>query len=121
MAKVEHVEQVRTANYLSMLTGLWLIIAPAMMGFGNNGLKWSSVIAGVVVLAMGATQEMRLEYTWPDTIAALVGVWAIFAPYAFSGATTGAMWAGGIGGALAIGFSVWGYEATAEDRLLRHA
>ena len=121
MGREEHVEQVRTANYLSVLTGLWLVVAPGLIGYGNTGLKWSSVITGAVIALLGVAQELRLEYVWPDWVMMLAGLWAIAAPYVFSGSTTGAKWAGWVGGVLAIVFGAWGYAASAEDPALRHA
>jgi len=90
MATVEHESQVRSADGLAILTGLWLMIAPAVIGFGSTGMKWSSVITGLIIAALGVTQEATLRGTWENWVTMGAGVWAIVAPFVFSGTTNAA-------------------------------
>jgi len=39
-------------SWVNVGLGVWLIIAPFIMGFGNT-VMWNSIIAGLVVAAMG--------------------------------------------------------------------
>lgn len=121
MATVEHESQVRSADGLAILTGIWLILAPAMIGFGSTGMKWSSVITGLVIAGLAVTQEATLRGTWENWITMVAGVWAIVAPFVFGGTTSAAAWASVIGGALAVGFASWSASIMATESEMRHA
>jgi VIT1/CCC1 family predicted Fe2+/Mn2+ transporter len=120
MATVEHESQIRSADGLAILTGLWLMIAPAVIGFGSTGMKWSSVITGLVIAVLGVTQEATLRGTWENWVTMAAGVWAIIAPFVFSGTTNAAAWASVVGGVLAIGFAAWSASIMAMEGQMRH-
>jgi hypothetical protein len=121
VATIEHAAQVRTADSLNILTGIWLIIAPALIGFGSTGMKWSTIITGLVIGILEATQEVTLRTTWQSWISMVAGLWAIVAPFVFSGTTTGAAWASVVGGILAIIFGAWSVSAVASDPSMHRA
>jgi hypothetical protein len=44
-----------TERWIIIAVGAWLIIAPWMLGFSDEVLvKWSSVLCGIVLVAMNA-------------------------------------------------------------------
>ena len=109
---LEHERQIRTADVLGMITGAWLILAPAIIGFGSTGMVWSSVITGAVILAMAGLREYRLNMIWPDWVNMLAGVWAVLAPFVIAGTTTGAKWASVTAGLALLVFATWSVEAS---------
>jgi hypothetical protein len=44
-----------TERWVNVVIGIWLIVAPWVLGFSDNVLvKWSSVICGLILVAMNA-------------------------------------------------------------------
>lgn len=121
MAEVEHIRQVRTADNLNVLTGIFMVVAPGIMNFGSTGLMWSSILTGTAIVVLEATQETLLRTVWQSWVSMAVGLWAIIAPFAFNGVSTAAATAGVVGGLLAIAFGAWSVMASADDPALRHA
>jgi|GEM_PF-1761042 len=119
MAEVEHVRQVRTADNLNILTGIFMVVAPGIMNFGSTGLMWSSILTGIVIVVLEATQETMLRTVWQSWVSVVAGLWAIVAPFIFGGATGAAVTAGVVAGLLAIGFGAWSAMASADDPMLR--
>jgi len=67
---------VATASGLNVLAGIWLIIAPFVLGYQNGDPIWNDVVFGaiVAVLAFARTTfaKRASELSW---INALIGVW----------------------------------------------
>lgn len=65
-----------TASSLNVLAGIWLIIAPFVLGYSNGNPYWNDILFGAIVVvlglvrASGAYRESGLSY-----LNALVGVW----------------------------------------------
>jgi hypothetical protein len=73
---------------LSLLAGLYLAISPWVIGFNTSPtLTASNLITGitlaVLALGFGSVYERTYGMGW---VAAAIGVWAIIAPWAVSGA-----------------------------------
>jgi hypothetical protein len=44
-----------TERWINVAIGIWLIIAPWILGFSDSFLvKWSSVLCGIILIAMNA-------------------------------------------------------------------
>ena len=72
-------ESVITASSLNVLAGIWLIIAPFVIGYGNGNPYWNDILFGAIVLILGATRAAGAyrasALSWLNC---LVGIW-IFA------------------------------------------
>lgn len=70
---------VATASGLNVLAGIWLIIAPFVLGYQSGDPIWNDVVFGAIVavlaLARVAGAQRASELSWVN---ALIGVW-IFA------------------------------------------
>jgi hypothetical protein len=101
----------RPASVLNVLAGIWLIISPWVLGFGDMTMQaafWSTLLSGIAVLVLAA---IRLATTGTQALSwlnLLAGVWLIISPFvlAFSAAQMA------MGNAIFLGilvaiFSLW--------------
>lgn len=76
---------VRTVSGIDMVGGLWLIIAPFVLGYATvSGALWNDVIFGIAIVVLAASREVGEGYkhAWPSWVNALIGLWLIIAPFA---------------------------------------
>jgi hypothetical protein len=120
MDELDNVTQVRLADGLNVLVGLWLILAPALITFNSSAMVISSIATGLALIALAGGHELQLSKTWEGWLGMLVGLWAVIAPFAFAGTTLGAAWASVVGGVLAMAFGAVGLSAITSDSTLGH-
>ncbi|MEX1112628.1 MAG: SPW repeat protein [Candidatus Andersenbacteria bacterium] len=76
---------VRTASGIDMVAGLWLIIAPFVLGYAaTTAALWNDVIFGIAIVLLAGSREVGegYRYAWPSWLNAIIGVWLIIAPFA---------------------------------------
>ncbi|HEX5506529.1 MAG TPA: SPW repeat protein [Thermomicrobiales bacterium] len=84
---------VRAASGLNVLAGIWLIVAPWVLGYTSSEAHWNEVIFGIVVGILALIRfSAPLETVWLSWINFLVGVWLIIAPFALVYTTPRAYW-----------------------------
>lgn len=120
MDELDNVTQVRLADGLNVLVGLWLILAPALITFNSSAMVISSIATGLALIALAGGHELQLSKTWEGWLGMLVGLWAVIAPFAFEGTTLGAAWASVVGGVLAMAFGAVGLSAITSDSSQGH-
>jgi len=85
-------DEVLTASGLNVLAGIWLIIAPFVLGYSNGDPYWNDIIFGAIIAVFALARvsgAYRLsELSW---INALIGAW-IFASAFWLDSTTTASW-----------------------------
>jgi hypothetical protein len=70
---------VATAAGINVLAGIWLIIAPFVLGYGNGDPYWNDIIFGAIVGLIGIVRTAgAYRESWLSWVNALIGVW-IFA------------------------------------------
>jgi SPW repeat len=69
-------ETVATASGLNLLAGIWLIIAPFVLGYRNGDPYWNDIVFGAIV-ALCALARLSGAYRaeWLSWLNALIGVW----------------------------------------------
>jgi len=74
-------EQAVTASGLNLVAGVWLIIAPFILGYGGTVAALNDLILGIVI---GVIALIRIfspaRTTWLSWVNAVAGLWLIFAP-----------------------------------------
>ncbi len=117
--------QAKVASGLDLLAGLWLIISPFVLGFGDIGQVTktiasqatnNSMVVGFVIAAIAAIRlanayrfgEYELPTMWLSWLSALLGLWLIVSPFilGFTGMTT-AFWNTIILGIIVAVLGVW--------------
>ncbi len=75
---------VRWASGLNALAGIWVIIAPFVLGYSvvTGVAKTNDVVVGFVVLVLAAIRFFGAYIqAWLSWINALLGLWLIIAPF----------------------------------------
>lgn len=82
MMAVEHYASYRWVQAPIAALSLWLVFAPATLGYTRAAMVWSDVASGTLALAMSilALGRRRGLVSW---LIALVGLWLMFAPLVF--------------------------------------
>jgi hypothetical protein len=114
----DQVMNIRASNGLDALAGLWLVVAPFILGFaGEQAALWSTVISGLVVGVLAASRSMGegYQYVWPNWVSLLAGIWLAAAPFVLGFVSTVAVWNSAILGLIVIAFSIWGIASTPEE------
>jgi SPW repeat len=83
---------VATASGLNLLAGIWLIIAPFVLGYDNGDPYWNDIVFGAIV-GFFALIRMSGAYReeWLSYLNALIGIW-IFVSAFWLDATSTAGW-----------------------------
>lgn len=110
-----HTEQtenrlVKWASGANIVLGLWLIIAPFLLGYtGIAAAMWNEIIVGVIVVVLAWLRVSNPgRMTWLSWSNVVLGLWLIAAPFVlgYSG-TAAAMWNEVIVGLLIAGLGTW--------------
>lgn len=100
--------QAMTASGINVLAGIWLIIAPFVLGYATTTPKtndiWLGIIVGIIALIRIFTPLKSAWLSWLNIIA---GVWLIIAPFVLNYATTTPRWNDVILGIIVIALSIW--------------
>jgi hypothetical protein len=67
---------VQWSNWISALGGLWLIVAPVVLNYGDTDPHWNDVAFGALTafLAIGRATD-ALRSAWVNWLIALIGAW----------------------------------------------
>jgi SPW repeat-containing protein len=102
-------EQARTVAGLNVLAGIWLIIAPFVLGYGDGDPYWNDIVFGAIVAVLGASRGFVAPWArWISAINVLIGAW-IFASAFWLDDTGRAAWNDVIVGAIVfvLGIVAW--------------
>jgi hypothetical protein len=84
--------EVAVLSGLNVLAGIWLIIAPWVLGYSARDPRWNDVVFGIIVAGLAlirATGGYREQ--WVSVVNALIGVWLFVAAFTIDH-TTVATW-----------------------------
>lgn len=75
------------ASVVNFLVGIWLVLAPFVLGFGTTGgvVKgyWNEIVLGVVVALLALVRVFApKEAPWFSVINGVLGLWLIVSPFA---------------------------------------
>ena len=73
---------VRTVAGLNVLAGIWLIIAPFVLGYGDGDPYWNDIVFGAIVVVLGASRGLfALRQTWLSALNVLIGAWIFISAF----------------------------------------
>ena len=83
MAEQAVTQQTRWQDWVNLLLGIWLVIAPWVgIGVGRgNAAAWNSYIFGAAVIIF-AVAAMSRSQIWEEWVNLILGLWLILAPFA---------------------------------------
>ena len=101
---------------LNVLVGVWLVIAPWVLGYWRTDPRWNDVACGVVVGALAARRATApFRAVWLSWINALVGAWLFVAAFTIDRSVT-AGWNDAVAGVVVFLLAV--SSITASQRLV---
>jgi hypothetical protein len=75
-------DQIKSADALNILAGLWLIIAAFALGYADiTRALWNDIILGVAIVAIAAVRVASERLPWLSWIELVLGAWLIAAPF----------------------------------------
>lgn len=81
-----------SASGLNVLAGLWLIIAPFVLGYGNGDPYWNDIVSGAIVAVFAFARVAGAHRaSWLSYLNMLIGAW-IFASAFWLDSTGRAAW-----------------------------
>ena len=85
---------VRWTSGSNLVLGLWLIIAPFLLGYsGLSGPLWNDIISGVLIAALAILRLGKPATSeWASWTNMVIGIWLILGPWVIAGYTTDAAW-----------------------------
>jgi hypothetical protein len=85
---------VKTSSGTNLVLGLWLIIAPFLLGYGAiPGPMWNDVLIGIIIAALAALRLSSPGHSgWASWTNLVAGLWLIIAPFVIAGYTAAATW-----------------------------
>jgi hypothetical protein len=83
-------DDVRTAAGLNALAGIWLIIAPFVLGYGAN-VYWNDIVFGAIVLAVAIVRLAAPALRPISWLNVAIGIW-LFVSAFWLDKTTTASW-----------------------------
>ena len=96
-------ETVQWTSGINLVVGLWLIVAPFLLGYDEiQAALWNDILVGLIVAAFAVARVarplMNPSLSW---INALLGLWLVVAPFvlAYAGQVEAFAVEGAIGGA----------------------
>lgn len=105
-------EEIVGLSGLNVLAGIWLIIAPWVLGYSRSDPRWNDVVFGIIVAVLALIRvsgAYRAE--WLSWINALIGIWLFVAAFTID-QTRVAAWNDIILGIIVFLLAVGSAEAT---------
>lgn len=72
----------RLPSLLTMAAGLWLAVAPLLLGYAPfQAVAWHNAFIGLLVAALAAGRAFGTTGAWADWTNVVLGAWMLMAPY----------------------------------------
>jgi hypothetical protein len=73
---------VRVASGLNLLAGIWLIIAPFVLGYRDGDPYWNDIVFGAIVAVLAFTRLAgALRQSWLSYLNVLIGIWVFVSAF----------------------------------------
>ena len=108
--------QVVIASGINLILGLWLIIAPFVLGFAaaNRGSEWNNIAVGMIVAIIAAIRIWGGRSAgWLSWVNVALGLWLIISPWIYGNSGVASiLWDDIIVGAIIVVLGAWSALAT---------
>lgn len=75
--------EIRRLHFLAIAIGIWLVVAPFVLNYGDAAVTWNEVIAGLLTAGLGAWRLYRPRLHWTSWALGAWGVWFVLSPFLF--------------------------------------
>ena len=111
-------QRVKTANWLIVIVGIWLILSPFFLGFSGTSLSRNDVIFGILFIVASLIRIGVPENSdWLNWLSALMAVWLFISPFMMASVGVAGLWNNLIFGVIAAGLSLWGTLSSSTTQL----
>jgi hypothetical protein len=83
-------DDIRFAAGLLVLAGIWLIIAPFVLGYGSGDPYWNDIVFGAIVGVLGLLRLALPAQAWTGPVSMLIGAWIFAAAFWLDNTSTAA-------------------------------
>lgn len=104
-------QQTAGVSWLNIITGIWLIIAPFVLGYFNGTARTNDIWLGIIVGVL-AIIHLVSKAVWSSWLNVIAGIWLIIAPFVLRYSGTTAIWNDVILGILVAAFALWSSGTT---------
>lgn len=85
--------QIITMSWINLITGIWLIAAPFVLGYSYNTPKTNDIWLGAVVGILALIRAFNpFRMVWINWVNVLAGIWLIIAPFVLRYSTAASFW-----------------------------
>ncbi len=108
------VKTVKLASGTNAGIGVWLVLAPFVLGYSAlQGPLWNDIITGVIIAALAMIRfGSPLGSVWASWTNAGIGAWLVIAPFVLGGYVVPATWNDIVTGVLVVILAVVSAQAT---------
>jgi hypothetical protein len=103
---MEKEQQSIGASWLNIVAGIWLIIAPFVLGYFNGTARTNDIWLGIIVGVL-AIIHLASRAVWSSWLNVIAGIWLIIAPFVLQYPGVTALWNDVILGILVAAFALW--------------
>jgi hypothetical protein len=96
----------RTLSIIAVITGLWLVFSPYILGYTVAATAGQTVI-GILVIAVAGFRFSLPVIRWPSWINVVLGVELIVMPFSVATHSSAIYWNTVLVGLVLIGMSAW--------------
>ncbi len=68
-------------NGINIILGIWLILAPFILGYSLQVATWNDIVVGLVVGAFALMHSYGVLRMRPSWINVVFGIWLVIAPF----------------------------------------
>jgi SPW repeat-containing protein len=107
-------DEVAGASGINVLAGIWLIIAPFVLGYGGGDPYWNDIVFGAIVVVLAGVRALgAYRQAWMSWLNMLIGAWVFISAF-WLDATARASWNDVILGAIIFVLGAVSASASAE-------
>ena len=108
---------IKTASGVNLVLGIWLIIAPFILGYEIATSVANDVTIGIIIAILAAARAFgAYRAAWLSWFNVALGVWLLIAPFILFYASSAAVWNDIIVGIIVICLGVWSAMASRRSR-----
>ncbi len=104
----ENIAPARSANYGTLILGIWLIVAPFILGYVDSAAVTNDVIVGII---LGGLALIRLfsnfRPSWLNWVNIVLGFWLIIAPFVLAYTLAASQWNDIVVGIVVVALGAW--------------
>ena len=117
---MDNKDQTITASWLMVIAGVWLLVAPFILGYILPEARTNDMLAGAIIGILGLVRAYYPARTaWASTVNLLAGLWLLAAPFVIGYVTDAARLNDIILGIIVVGLSAWSMGAGRKQIMMR--